>query len=355
MSAAAEVVQADPRWRALRERDASADGSFVYSVASTGVFCRPSCAARAPRPEHVAFHDSPEAARRAGFRPCLRCRPEEPPLAQRRAEVVAELCRFIDGSAEAPSVTELAERAGWSASHLHRVFRSVTGVTPRRYIAGREAARIRAELPRAGSVTEAVYTSGAGSPARFYRAASGALGMSPSAFRRGAPGERIRYTLGQSSLGRVLVAATERGVCAVSLGDDADALVEALRRRFNQATLQPAGEELDALVARIVGQVERPEAEVSLPLDVRGTAFQLRVWQALTEIPAGQTRSYGELAAALGDPGASRAVASACSQNPVAVVIPCHRVVRADGALSGYRWGVARKRALLSREADVEG
>jgi AraC family transcriptional regulator of adaptative response/methylated-DNA-[protein]-cysteine methyltransferase len=345
------ATQDDPRWPAVVARDATADGRFFYSVQTTGVYCRPSCAARTPRPENVAFHPTTAAAERAGFRACKRCRPTEPTLAERRAVQVAELCRLIEGADEAPTLEALARHAGWSVFHLHRMFKAVTGVTPRAYAAAHRAQRVRTELVRRSTVTEAIHGAGYGSSGRFYEEADEILGMTPTKYRAGGEGMEIRFAIGECSLGSILVAATPRGVCAILLGDDPEALAHDLERRFPRAQIIGADAGFEALVAKAVGLVERPRTGIELPLDLRGTAFQRRVWQALREIPAGTTTSYAELARKLGNARATRAVAQACAANPVAVAIPCHRVVRTDGDPSGYRWGVERKRTLLAREA----
>jgi AraC family transcriptional regulator, regulatory protein of adaptative response / methylated-DNA-[protein]-cysteine methyltransferase len=350
--ALAAAVQRDPRWALLRARDARADGSFFYSVSTTGVYCRPSCAARAARPEHVAFHASAAAAERAGFRPCKRCKPDQPPLAARQAARVAELCRLIEQSDETPSLEQLAQHAGLSVFHTQRLFKAVTGVTPRAYAAARRAGRLKVELAKSDSVTQAIYGAGFSGSGRFYAHANQVLGMRPKEFRAGGQGLQIRFAIGQCSLGAILVAATERGVCAILLGNDPEQLAHDLERRFPQAQLMGADAAFERLVATVVGLVEQPRIGVELPLDVQGTAFQRRVWQALRAIPAGETTSYTALARAIGAPKAVRAVAQACASNALAVAIPCHRVVRKDGALSGYRWGVERKRALLAREAE---
>jgi len=347
----AAATVSDPRWAAVRARDASADGRFFYSVKTTGVYCRPSCGARAPRPENVAFHDSAQAAERAGFRPCRRCRPDQPALAQQHAQAVAALCRFIEQAEGTPTLDALAQRAGMSPYHLHRVFKQVTGLTPRAYAAAHRARRLREGLAREGaSVTEAIYDAGYNASSRFYEESGGMLGMTPSAWRAGGADTDIRFAIGQCSLGAILVACSARGVCAITLGDDPELLARELQDRFAQARLIGGDAQFEALVARVVGLVEAPGRGADLPLDVRGTAFQQRVWQALRDIPAGRTASYSEIAERIGAPTAVRAVAQACAANPVAVAIPCHRVVRRDGDLSGYRWGVARKRALLQRE-----
>jgi AraC family transcriptional regulator, regulatory protein of adaptative response / methylated-DNA-[protein]-cysteine methyltransferase len=347
----AAATVSDPRWAAVVARDRRADGQFVYAVRSTGVYCRPSCPARKPRPENVSFHATAAEAEGAGFRPCQRCKPDQPALAEQHAARVAELCRFIDQAEEVPSLAELARHAGLSAYHLHRVFKAVTGLTPRAYAAARRAGRVRAELARGGTVTEAIYGAGYNSQGRFYAESGSVLGMTPSDYRAGGANTAIRFAIGECSLGAILVAASPRGVCAILLGDDPDALLRDLQDRFPRAELIGGDTDFEGLVARVVGFVEAPRLGLDLPLDLRGTAFQQRVWQALRAIPAGETASYGEIARRIGAPRAVRAVATACAANTLAVAIPCHRVVRNDGGLAGYRWGVARKRALIEREA----
>jgi AraC family transcriptional regulator of adaptative response/methylated-DNA-[protein]-cysteine methyltransferase len=341
----------DARWIALRARDARADGTFFYSVRTTGVYCRPSCAARPARPENVAFHATAADAERAGFRPCKRCKPEQPPLAERQAAQVAALCRLIEASDEIPTLEQLADHAGLSAFHTHRMFKAVTGVTPKAYASAHRARRVRGELATRGTVTEAIYGAGYSSSARFYETSNAVLGMTPTRFRAGGRDLEIRFAIGECSLGAILVAATARGVCAILLGEDPEALAHDLERRFPRARLVGADPAFEQLVAQVVGLVEQPGTAAALPLDIRGTAFQQRVWKALCRIPAGKTASYAEIARRIGAPRAVRAVAQACGANALAVAIPCHRVVRTDGDLSGYRWGVERKRALLDREA----
>ena len=336
-------------WAAVQARDAAA--AFFYAVATTGVFCRPSCAARPARPEHVSFFPTAAAAVQAGFRPCKRCRPDLPPKPEREQALVAKACRQIESAEDPPSLDELANNAGLSLSHFHRLFRRIVGVTPRGYAAGRRAHLLQSGLPAASTVTEAFYDAGFNSPGRFYAAAPGLLGMTPSAYRVGAPGETIQHAAGKSALGDVLVAATGIGVCAILLGDDAETLAADLRARFPRAQLRPGDAEFTAWVAEVVSFVDAPAAgPLALPLDIRGTAFQRRVWEALRAIPPGETRTYSAMAAELGAPNAVRAVAGACAANALAVAVPCHRVIGADGGLSGYRWGLHRKRALLDRE-----
>jgi AraC family transcriptional regulator of adaptative response/methylated-DNA-[protein]-cysteine methyltransferase len=349
---APKSTQGDPRWKAVVERDAAFDGTFVYSVRTTGVYCRPSCAARLAKPENVAFHATCEAAERAGYRACRRCRPNAPSLASRRAAAVAKACRAIEDLEEPPSLESLAGAVGMSAYHFHRVFKAATGLTPKAYAAARRAVRVRDELAvGTASVTQAIYGAGFNSSGRFYAKAEEMLGMTPTAFRKGGDAAAIKFAVGECSLGSILVAATEKGVCAILIGDDPDELSRGLQDRFPRADLIGGDAAFERLVARVVGFVEAPAFGCDLPLDVRGTAFQQRVWQALRAIPAGETASYAEIARRIGAPRSARAVAQACAANNIAVAIPCHRVVRNDGALSGYRWGVERKRALLARES----
>jgi AraC family transcriptional regulator of adaptative response/methylated-DNA-[protein]-cysteine methyltransferase len=337
------------RWDAVQRRDSTYDGVFYYSVRTTGVFCRPSCAARTALRKNVAFHASTADAQAAGFRPCLRCRPDLPPLAERQAAAVAQACALIDASDDAIDLDTLAAAVGISKFHFHRLFKAQTGITPKAYAAARRAARVSEQLTSGASVTDAIYAAGFNSSGRFY--ADTRLGMTPTRFRQGGTGEAIRFAIGECSLGAILVAATDKGICAILIGDDPDALARDLQDRFPKAQLEGADAAFDQTVATVVGFVEAPHLGMALPLDVRGTAFQQRVWEALRAIPAGVTVSYAELAARVGVPTGARAVAGACAANPVAVAIPCHRVVRNDGALSGYRWGVERKRTLLDREA----
>ena len=346
----AAATEQDPRWGLVRARSPEADGTFFYSVRTTGVYCRPSCPSRHARPENVRFHESREAAERAGFRPCRRCRPDRPGASEQHAAQVTQACRLIESSDRVPTLEELALAVGASPFHFHRIFKSVTGLTPRAYAAAHRGNRVRTELARSGTVTSAIYDSGYASNSRFYDESSRVLGMRPTDFRAGGSGTEIRFAVGQCSLGAILVARSERGVCAILMGDDPDALVRDLQDRFPRAELIGGDREFESLVAQVVGFVEAPVTGLDLPLDVRGTAFQQRVWQALREIPAGATATYSEIAARIGAPKSVRAVAGACAANPIAVAIPCHRVVRTDGGLSGYHWGVERKRRLLERE-----
>jgi AraC family transcriptional regulator of adaptative response/methylated-DNA-[protein]-cysteine methyltransferase len=339
---------------AVRRRDKRADPCFLYSVSTTGVFCRPSCAARPALPRHIAFHGSVAAAVAAGFRPCKRCRPDLPPRAERDAALITRACAVIAEADTPPSLTELAATSGLSAPRFHRLFRAITGVTPKAYADARRQRRVQAGLTAGGTVTATMYDAGFNSSGRFYEAADAMLGMTPTAWRAGAPGEAIRYACAPCALGVVLVAATARGVCAILLGDRADALATELHRRFPRAAITGPEDGLAEELAAIVARIARPgDTHPALPLDIRGTAFQRRVWEALRAIPAGRTETYGAVARRIGHPSAVRAVAAACGANPVAVVVPCHRVIGADGALTGYRWGVERKRELLRREAEV--
>jgi len=341
----------DPRWPAIIARDAAADGQFFYSVRTTGVYCRPSCASRLANPDNVRFHPSAAHAQAAGFRPCKRCKPDQPPAAERQARLVARACRAIEAAETSPSLSDLARSAGVSAYHFHRMFKAVTGLTPRDYAAAHRAKRVQQGLAANSSVTEAIYDAGYGSGSRFYEKSDAILGMTPTSYRSGGAGEELRFAVGSCSLGQILVAASPKGVCAILLGEDEEVLLRDLQDRFPRARLIGADADFESVVARAVGLVEAPGLGFDLPLDVRGTAFQQRVWRALTDLPAGRTASYAEVARAIGAAGSVRAVAGACAANALAVAIPCHRVVRVDGGLAGYRWGIERKRALLAREA----
>ena len=349
-TAAAPDHAGDPRWARILARDRTADGTFWYSVVTTGVYCRPSCPSRACNPGNVVIHDSLEAARATGCRACLRCRPDEPRDAA--AAVVARACRLIDEAGQAMPLAALADAVGLGPQRLHRAFKAATGVTPRSYAAARRAARLRERLGEGGgTVTAAIQEAGYGSSGRFYAEAGDVLGMTPRRYRLGGAGEVLRFAITTCSLGAILVASSARGIAAILLGDDPDRLLRELRERFPRARLVESDAAFEALMAQVVAFVETPSVGLDLPLDIRGTAFQQRVWQALRQVPAGDTASYAEIASRLGVPGAVRAVAGACAANPLAVAVPCHRVVRQGGALSGYRWGVARKRALLDRES----
>ncbi len=340
------------KWEALRRRDAAADGHFFFAVKTTGVYCRPSCAARPARRENVTFYATRADAERAGYRPCKRCRPDAPPRPEREAALVAAACRAIESAEEPPRLSELAAQSGVSPYHFHRLFKRIAGVTPKAYAAAHRHSKVQSSLQAGSEVTAAIYDAGFNSSGRFYEVAPEILGMKPSAYRNGGQGEAVWHAIGRCSLGRVLVAATARGLCAILLGDKAADLQADLKARFPNATLTkpPAG--FADWIDKVVRFIDDPAHAqgLDLPLDVRGTAFQRRVWEALRQIPAGKTSSYSEIAARMGSPRAARAVAGACAANALAVAIPCHRVVAADGRLAGYRWGVERKRRLLERE-----
>lgn len=343
-------IAEDPRWARIVARDKAADGHLWYSVATTGVYCRPSCPSRIANSRNVTLHDSLESARATGFRPCKRCNPEGLSLERENAALVAKACRIIEESEEEPSLEELADAVDRSSSYFHRVFKATTGLTPKNYAAADRAKKVRKGLATGNSVTEAIYDAGFNSSGRFYEKSTGMLGMTPSQYRGGGANEEIKFAVGQTSLGAILVASSTKGVASILLGDDPDELVRNLQDRFPRARLIGADRDYEALIARVVGFIEAPGIGLSLPLDVRGTAFQRRVWQALQEIPVGETVSYAEIARRIGSPKSVRAVAGACAANNLAVAIPCHRVVRNDGAISGYAWGIERKRALLDRE-----
>jgi AraC family transcriptional regulator of adaptative response/methylated-DNA-[protein]-cysteine methyltransferase len=344
-------VADDPRWARIVARDKTADGHLWYSVVTTGVYCRPSCPSRTANWKNVQLHDSLESAKATGFRPCKRCNPDGLSADAENAALVAKVCRTIEESEEEPSLEDLAGSVGRSPGYFHRVFKATTGVTPKEYAAAHRAAKVRHGLTSGSTVTEAIYDAGFNSSGRFYEKSTDMLGMTPSQYRAGGANEDIKFAVGQTSLGAILVASTKKGVAAIHLGDDPEELIHDLQDRFPKAHLIGADSDYEALVARVVGFVEAPRIGLDLPLDVRGTAFQERVWKALQEIPAGATVSYAELAKRIGAPGSVRAVAGACAANKLAVAIPCHRVIRNDGSLSGYAWGVERKRTLIDREA----
>jgi AraC family transcriptional regulator of adaptative response/methylated-DNA-[protein]-cysteine methyltransferase len=350
MKAQTSKITEDPRWPRIASRDKSADGEFWYSVATTGVYCRPSCPSRLANPKNVQVHESVTAAKVAGFRPCRRCNPDGLSVDATNAAIITKACRLIDDAVEPPSLAELAAAVELSPHYFHRLFRKATGLTPKAYAAAGRSTRLREGLATAATVTEAFHDAGFGSNGRFYEVSTGMLGMSPTRYRSGGAEEVLTFAVGQCSLGAILVASSTKGVAAVLLGDDPVALVRDLEDRFPRAQLVGGDAAYEALVAQVVGLVEAPASGLALPLDVRGTAFQQRVWLALREIPAGETASYSSIAERIGSPRSVRAVAAACAANPLAVAIPCHRVVRHDGGLSGYRWGVERKRELLTRE-----
>ena len=343
-------IEDDPRWAAVVARDARADGTFVYAVKTTGIYCRPSSLARLPKPQNVEFFDTALEAEAAGYRPSKRASKDQSDVLAQHAAVVAVACRQIESADTLPALNELAATAGLSPFHFHRVFKAATGLTPKGYASAHRSRRVRERLADGGSVTDALYDAGFNSNSRFYENADHLLGMKPGDYRAAGQNNDIRFAVGQCSLGAILVAQSERGVCAILLGDDPHQLVCDLQDQFRKANLIGADAEFEQLIAKVVGFIEAPAIGLDLPLDVRGTAFQERVWQALREIPVGSTASYADVAQRIGAPTSMRAVAQACGANRLAVAIPCHRVVRSDGNLSGYRWGVERKRQLLERE-----
>jgi len=350
----------DAMWQAVQERDRSADGQFVYAVKSTGVYCRPSCPSRRPRREQVFFFRLPQAAEARGFRPCLRCRPRGGAILDPRAAAVAHMCHKIETciltDASGPTLGVLAAASGMAAHQLERAFRSIMGITPRQYADARRMLRLKSKLKKGDNVTTALYDAGFGSSSRLYERAPFHLGMTPATYRQGGEGMRIHYTITDSPLGRLLVAATNRGISAVYLGESDVLLASALRKEYPRAEISQGGgasRNLLVWVERIVDHLRGKEPSLDLPTDVQATAFQRRVWEELRRVPYGSTRTYTQIACALGKPKATRAVARACATNPVSVVVPCHRVVRRDGSLAGYRWGVDRKRNLIEHESAV--
>ncbi len=338
------------RWAALQARSGAADGAFVYAVRTTGVYCRPGCRSRRPRRENVRFFDSPQQAERSGFRACRRCRPNQPADAG-VAALVRAVCARIEASAVSIPLADLSAQAGMSPYHLQRLFKRAVGLTPKQYELSLRTQQFRRELHQERTVTQAMYRAGYGSASRAYDGARRRLGMTPRAFQRGGEGMTIRYAVARSSVGGVLVAATRAGVCAIELGDSAATLRRRLRAQFPRAVCVAGGTAEQRQAAALAEYIRRPEGPPRLSLDLRGSDFQIRVWEALRAIPPGRTATYRQVAEAIGAPRAARAVARACAANRLAVAVPCHRVIRADGALGGYRWGMQRKRALLEREA----
>ena len=347
------MLNTEQCWAYVTARDAAADGSFVYAVRTSGVFCRPVCPSRLPLRKNVAFYETSAAAEAAGFRPCKRCRPCATSPTDRHVAAIGRACALIRERDHLPSLAELAAAAGISRFHFHRVFKQITGATPREWGKAHRIGRFAELLDGGESVAASVYAAGFGASSRAYAAAPNGLGMTPATRRRGGRGETIRYTIVPTPVGHAIVAATGRGICMTALGDDPSFLEAELRRRFPAAEFSPADAALSEWAEEIVAFITRPGVHPDLPLDISGTAFQAMVWRALQKIPLGRTTSYSEIAAALGRPTAVRAVARAIASNNHAVLVPCHRVVRSDGALSGYRWGVERKRALLDRERDT--
>jgi AraC family transcriptional regulator of adaptative response/methylated-DNA-[protein]-cysteine methyltransferase len=337
-------------WRTLERRDAGAEGRFFYGVRTTKVYCRPGCTSRLPLRRNTMFFETLAEAEAVGLRPCKRCRPTDGSPATRHVAAIEKACTLLRDGDAVPTLAELADAAGMSPFHFHRVFKQVTGVTPRDYARAHQLGRLADKLATGQPVTEAIYASGFGSSSRAYEAAPAGLGMTPGARRHGGAGQRIRFATVDTPLGCALVAATERGVCMTALADDREMLEASLRQRFPAAEIIADEAGLKDWADRVVGFITAPDSNLDLPLDIQGTAFQARVWRALQKIPVGKTATYAEIAAALGQPKAVRAVAQACASNKLALVVPCHRVIRSDGHLGGYRWGLERKRALLARE-----
>ena len=337
-------------WAAVERRDSSADGRFFYGVRTTGVYCRPGCASRRPLRANTVFFETTAAAEAAGFRACKRCRPTDGSPASRHLAAIEKACALLRTSESMPTLAELAGAAAISRFHFHRVFKQITGVTPRDYARSHRLGRLGDKLDAGQPIAASIYAAGFGSSSRAYEAAPAGLGMTPGARRRGGSGETIRFVTVATPLGWALVAATERGICMTALGDDRERLGAALRQRFPSAAVIAEDAGLKGWADRVVRFITAPDQNLDLPLDIRGTAFQARVWRALQKIPLGKTASYAEIAAALGQPKAVRAVAQACAANKLALIVPCHRVIRSDGDLGGYRWGLERKRALLARE-----
>lgn len=340
------------RWQALVARDPQTDGAFVYAVSTTGIYCRPTCPSRLPNRENVAFFDTWQAAEQAGFRPCKRCTPHLP-NAPEATEAIVRACAFIEAAEQPPTLQQVADEVGLSPYHFQRLFKKVVGITPKQYAVEKRLERVRAAIQQEGTITEAIYNAGFESSSRFYETAASALGMKPLAYRNGGSDVVIRCATARSYLGWVLVAATEQGICRIDFGDAPETLLARLQASFPQARLLDDDPDFGNIVAQVLAFLERPDQGLALPLDIQGTAFQRRVWMALQHIPAGATASYADIAARIGSPQAARAVAQACASNNIAVAIPCHRVVRRDGDVGGYRWGLDRKRALLDREADA--
>ncbi len=338
------------KWQQVMARDARQDGRFVFAVRTTGIYCRPSCPSRRPRRDSVEFFPEPKLAERAGYRACLRCKPTE---ISSQALAVALARQMLDESGNAVTLAGLSKRVGLSPFHLQRLFKRATGLSPREYQAARRIQHVKSSLRKGDDVTTALYDAGFGSPSRLYEKASHQLGMTPGEYRRGGAGRKIRYAMVGTPLGRMLVAATERGLCAVRFGETVAELERDLRTEFHAAELHRDDKAMREYVKPLLAAIRGEKTSIDLPLDVRATAFQKKVWDQLRQIPRGETRSYADIAREIGSPAAVRAVARACASNPVAITVPCHRVIRSDGELAGYRWGIERKKKLLDREREA--
>ncbi len=348
-----EFLNETSRWQAIVQRNPQSDGAFVYAVVTTGIYCRPVCSSRLPNRENVQFYDTWQLAEGAGFRACKRCRPQTSKMPDDALGVVAKACQMIEESEKEPTLNQLADAVGLSPSHFHRLFKKTVGITPKQYAVQKRVGRVRRNLQEGSTVTEAIYEAGYRSGSRFYEKAADSLGMKPSEYQKGGEGLSICYAIVQSYLGWVLVAVTDRGICRIDFDDTADILKTRLESNFPKARLQEDDPGIRTIIAQTMAFLEAPERGLALPLDVQGTAFQHRVWAALQEIQPGTTTSYGDIAKKIGNPKAARAVSGACASNNIAVAIPCHRIVRSDGELGGYRWGMERKRALLERESNI--
>ena len=340
----------DKLWTAVKNRDSGAEGTFVYAVKTTGVYCRPGCSSRLPKRSNVEFYSVASDAEQAGYRPCKRCSPDSTPMTEVKAGLITAACRRIESSPVQPSLAELAAEANMSPGHFHRLFKKLTGITPKEYATTKQSDRFLGALDNGSSVTSAVYQAGYSGPGRAYDQLKSRLGMTPSEYGKGAPGITIRYALAECFLGWTLVAATDRGICAVMFGDNPSVLPGLIRERFPEADLQESSADENKVLKKAIAEINIPSDKFDLPLDIIGTAFQKRVWKALMEVPPGETAGYRDIAERIGRPKAVRAVAGACAANKIALFIPCHRIIRRDGGLGGYRWGLERKRIILERE-----
>jgi AraC family transcriptional regulator of adaptative response/methylated-DNA-[protein]-cysteine methyltransferase len=345
-----QFTSSDRRWEAVVANNPQADGAFFYAVKTTGIYCRPTCKSRIPKPDNVLFFSTNAEAEASGFRPCKRCQPDRKSPQSEREQLIANICKTMETSEEQLSLNELAQMAGLSPYHFQRVFKQIVGVTPKDYAKGERAERLRDRLQQDSSITTTLYAAGYESSSGFYAEATNILGMKPKEYKKGAKNQKIRFAVENTTLGWVMVAATEIGLCAIALGDSPDELASEIHRRFPQAEFCDDDLIFQQWVADVVSMIEMPKRSLNLPLDIQGTAFQQRVWQVLRAIPVGSTLSYQQVATQIGNPKAVRAVASACAANKLAIAIPCHRVVGSNGSLSGYRWGVERKKALLELE-----